>query len=58
MGGEAFGPVKVQCPSLGECQGGEVGVSGLGSTLIEARGGGMRWGAPEGKPGQGLTFEM
>jgi hypothetical protein len=31
MGGEALGPVKAQCPSLGECQGQEVGVGGLGS---------------------------
>ena len=26
MGGEALGPVKAQFPSVGECQGGEVGV--------------------------------
>ena len=26
MGGEALGPVKARCPSVGECQGGEVGV--------------------------------
>ena len=26
MGGEALGPVEAQCPSVGECQGGEVGV--------------------------------
>ena len=26
MGGEALGPVKAQCPSVGECQGGERGV--------------------------------
>ena len=31
MGGEALGPVKVLCPSIGECQGQEVGVGGLGS---------------------------
>ena len=31
MGGEAFGPVKVLCPIIGECQGQEAGVSGLGS---------------------------
>jgi hypothetical protein len=31
MGGEAFGPVKVLCPSIGECLGQEVGVGGLGS---------------------------
>jgi hypothetical protein len=28
MGGEALGPVKALCPSLGECQGQEVGVGG------------------------------
>lgn len=28
MGREALGPGKAQCPSVGECQGGEVGVSG------------------------------
>jgi hypothetical protein len=42
MGGEALGPVKVQCPSVGECQGGEEGmggcVGGWGNTLIEAGG--------------------
>ena len=31
MGEEAFGPVKVLCPSIGEYQGQEVGVGGLGS---------------------------
>jgi hypothetical protein len=31
MGGEALGPVKVLCPSIGEYQGQEVGVGGLGS---------------------------
>jgi hypothetical protein len=30
MGEEALGPVKVLCPSIGECQGQEVGVGGLG----------------------------
>jgi hypothetical protein len=25
MGGEAFGPLKVLCPSVGECEGIEVG---------------------------------
>jgi hypothetical protein len=29
MGGEALGPVKVLCPSIGECQGQEVEVCGL-----------------------------
>jgi hypothetical protein len=31
MGGEALGLVKALCPSVGECQGQEAGVSGLGS---------------------------
>ena len=31
MGGEALGPMKVLCPSIGECQGQEAGVGGLGS---------------------------
>jgi hypothetical protein len=26
MGGESFGPRKVQCPSIGKCQGEEAGV--------------------------------
>ena len=29
MGGEDLGPVKVLCPSIGECQGQEVGVGEL-----------------------------
>jgi hypothetical protein len=29
MGGESLGPVKALCPSIGECQGQEVGVVGL-----------------------------
>jgi hypothetical protein len=31
MGGEALGPVKVLCPSLGKFQGQEAGVGELGS---------------------------
>jgi hypothetical protein len=27
MGGEALGPVKAGCPSVGQCKGTEVGVS-------------------------------
>jgi hypothetical protein len=54
MVGEALGPVKVLCPSLGECQSQDVGVGVLGS-----RG---RWErdreVSEGKPGKGITFEM
>jgi hypothetical protein len=33
MGGEALGPVKVLCPSVGECQGQEEGVGGLVSRV-------------------------
>ena len=29
MGREALGPVKVLCPSIGDCQGQEEGVGGL-----------------------------
>jgi hypothetical protein len=29
VGGEALGPVKALCPSVGECQGQEAGVGGL-----------------------------
>jgi hypothetical protein len=54
MGGEAFGPVKVLCPSVGECQGQEVGVGGLGSK----RSGEGIWGFSEGKLGKRITFEM
>jgi hypothetical protein len=38
MGREAFGPVKVLCPSIGECQGQEAGVGGLGSGMWWAGG--------------------
>ena len=31
MGGEALGPVKALCPSIGECQDQESGVGELGS---------------------------
>ena len=54
MGGEALGPVKVLCPSTGECQGQEAGVSGL---VSRGKGGGDR-AFSEGKLGKGITFEM
>ena len=38
MGGEALGLPKIICPSTGECQGQEVGVSGLGSRAGEGIG--------------------
>jgi hypothetical protein len=31
MGGETLGLAKILCPSIGECQGQEAGVGGLGS---------------------------
>jgi hypothetical protein len=31
MGGEALGLAKILCPNIGECQGQEMGVGGLGS---------------------------
>jgi hypothetical protein len=54
MGGEAFGLGKIICPSIGECQGQEGGVGGVGS-------GGWGWGYrgfSERKLGKGITFEM
>jgi hypothetical protein len=54
MGGEALGPVKVLCPSIGECLGQEAGVGGLGS---RGRGERIR-GFGEGKLGKVITFEM
>jgi hypothetical protein len=52
MGGEALGPVKVLGPSIGECQGQEVGVGGLVSRGV---GIGGFWGR---KPGKGITSEI
>jgi hypothetical protein len=54
MGREALGPVKALCPSVGKCQGQEVGVGGL----VNSGGGGADRGVLEGKPGKGITFEM
>ena len=45
MRGETLGPVKAQCPSVGDCQDREVGVGGL---VIRRRGMGMG-GRSEGK---------
>jgi hypothetical protein len=60
MGGEALGPMKTSCPSVGECQGGEV--SAWGSTLIEAGrrddGMGSLWGWWWWGLGKETTFEM
>jgi hypothetical protein len=54
MGGEALGPVKVLCPSIGEYQGQEGGVGELGN---RGRGlGGREF--SERKLGKGITFKM
>jgi hypothetical protein len=54
MGGETFGPVKVLCPSIGECQDQKAGVGGLGNRGKEE---GIE-DILEGKLGKGITFEM
>jgi hypothetical protein len=51
MGGEALGLGKVLCPSIGQCQGQEVGVGGFGSRERE-EGVGDFW------RGKGITFEV
>ena len=53
MGEEAFGPVKVLCPSIEELQGHESGVGGW-----EAGEGGEDRGVLEGTLGKRITFEM
>jgi hypothetical protein len=56
MGGEALGPKKALCPSVGEFQGQEAGVGGLVSMgRGEERGKGCFL---EGKLGTWITFEM
>jgi hypothetical protein len=55
MEGEALGPMKVLCPSIGECQGQEARVSGW---VGEQGDGGEERGFLERKLGKGITFEM
>jgi hypothetical protein len=55
MGGEALGPVKAQCPTIGEGQNREAGVSGLVSRVKR---GGLGGGGLEGKLRKVITFEM
>jgi hypothetical protein len=55
MGGEALGPEKALCPSVGECQGQEGGVGGL---VSKGGGKGLGRGTLAGKPGKGVAFEM
>jgi hypothetical protein len=51
MEGEALGPVKALCPSVGECQVQGAGVCGLVSRQEGER-------ISEGKPGNGILFEI
>jgi hypothetical protein len=53
MGGEAIGPMKIICPSIGDCQGQEAGVG----RLVSRGRAGCR-GFSEGKLGKWITFEM
>jgi hypothetical protein len=53
MGGEALGLAKIIFPSIGECQGQEAGVGGLGNRV-----GGRYRGLSERKLGKGIVFEM
>jgi hypothetical protein len=54
MGGEALGRSKTLCPSIGECQSQELGVSGWVGE--QGKGGGYR-GFSERKLGKGIAFE-
>jgi hypothetical protein len=54
MVGEALGPVKVLCRTIGECQGQEVEVG----ELVSRASGEQIVGFQKGKPGKGITFEM
>jgi hypothetical protein len=53
MGREALSPVKVLCPSIGECQGQQ-----WEWVSWRAEGGRGDRGVLEGKLGKGITFEM
>jgi hypothetical protein len=59
MGEEPLGPVKAQCPRVGECQSGEAGVDGwVGEHPHRSTGRGKSREFPEGKLEKGITFEM
>ena len=59
MGGKALGPVKTQCPSIGEYYGDEMGVGGRRSAFIEAGLRGNRIGGLwRENQERGITFEM
>jgi hypothetical protein len=54
MRGETLGPVKVLCPSIGECQGQEAGMG----ELVSRKSSGCDMGFSEWKLVEGITFEM
>jgi hypothetical protein len=58
VGGEALGPERVQCPSVGGCQGDKTGMGGWVNTLIDAGEG--RWDKrfQKGRPEKEKTFEL
>jgi hypothetical protein len=56
MGGEALGPVKALCPSIGEFQDQEAGW--VGEQEVGGWGRGCGCGFSKRKPGKGITFEM
>jgi hypothetical protein len=58
MGREALGPVKAQCPIVGECQGGEAGVGGCVREYPHRSRAGRYRGFVEGKPRKGIIFEI
>jgi hypothetical protein len=60
VGGAALGPEGIQCPNVGECQGGKMGVGGwVGKHPHRGRGEEeVGRGFPKGRPGKGKTFDM
>jgi hypothetical protein len=58
MGGETLGLARIICPSIGECQGQEVGVGGLGEQWGVGGGEGGYRGFWERKLGKGISSEM
>jgi hypothetical protein len=55
MGGEALGPVKALCPSVGECQGQE---AIMGVLVSRGRGEREDRGFSKGNSRKGITFEI
>jgi hypothetical protein len=54
VGGETLGPVKAQCPSVGECQSREAGMDGwLGEHSHRTTGRGRGYGISGGETGKG-----